>query len=213
MRTSWVLAMALASAMPAWADCAPDGMARIAVRTTYPDADWSKPPTRPDIIHRAGARYLRLEEPDGHAIQVIALPDMWWALTREGPAFHFPVDGIKADVFETSGELAAGLEYGCEAEFVRARMPEVAERTVLKGRRVNVHRRRLGEITLEIALAADGRPVRIRELVRGRPSAVVDYDAYQTGLPVDPGIFTPPKGLAFREGRPEPPKLQPAPPR
>jgi hypothetical protein len=193
--------------------CAPPSLTRIVTREVTPQLAPTHFARLPKTLYRLGAGKARLEEaPDKvqgvQVLAVIAEPDIWFADLAQKTGRHMVDPGPTYDVhmplFAGAGlpEAIAAIEFGCEAEFVRARMPKAAGELVVAGRKARAHVLRQAGYEMRIVLDGAERPLEA-SLRRGDELLMsIAYDAFETGLPGDPGLFAPPQGVAFAEAPP-----------
>ncbi len=112
-----------------------------------------------------------------------------------GPTYNFRArlfgDGAVSTAF------ARGLEYGCEVEAMRrAGATETQVQHPVLGK---VTRLEAGRDNERVALFV-GRndiPKRLELFVNDKPVYVLNYEDYQTGLPLDTRLFEKPKDIQF----------------
>lgn len=195
--------------------CAPTALVKVVTRNVTPGVLPASFAAKPVVIYRSGNLLLRNEEsadPDQglHLLAVMHAPDVWYVNLADRTGKHIVDPGPSIDVHApiVSGQGVApafsGLEYGCEADFVRANMPKPEASMQVAGTAVAVHRLRAGVELLELKMAAGGRPVELSYFRGSKPLMVIHYDDYLRNLPPNPTLFTKPEGFAYTEERPTP---------
>ncbi|MFN9928277.1 MAG: hypothetical protein ACK53I_15210, partial [Phenylobacterium sp.] len=98
------------------------------------------------------------------------------------------------------------LEYGCEAEFVAARMPG-APRPVSWGiEAAQLHTAVFGEHELSILMHVRRKaPLMVVYAKGGQAAFAIRYDEFRSGLPDRPDLFAPPKNVSIMEAQPQSP--------
>lgn len=198
--------------------CAPAMLTRMVVRNISPGLAAAAPAAQPRSIWRKGSTQLRTEEvPDPsrgvHNIVVVSSPDIWM-INMTGRSGQHSVDPgptyeVRAPILPVGsgmpGELIQ-LEYGCEAEFVAARMPG-APRPVAWGiEAAQLHTAVFGEHELSILMHVRRKaPLMVVYAKGGQAAFAIRYDEFRSGLPDRPDLFAPPKNVRIMEAQPQSP--------
>lgn len=204
----WGLALALCASAAQAEVCAPRTLTRVVTREVTPQLPATHFARLPKTLYRLGAGRARVEEaPDKvqgiHMVVVIAEPDVWFANREDGSGRHVvdtgPTYDVHMPIFAGAGlpRPIADIEFGCEAEFARAHMPDTEQAGA--GSRLTAHVLRQGDYLLRLVLDAKGRPTEASLRRGGAILMSVAYDAFEAGLPDDPKLFVPPEGVAFVE--------------
>lgn len=166
-------------------------------------------PAMPRRLWRAGPGMLRLEEPvdpanGEHRLVISALPDIWYIDlglrhgvhgrdTSAKPAAHFPVFTVEP------GDPLAALEMGAEVAFFAGHGARDAADKPVAGVDCSVQEVQLGDRQLALyRRKTDGMPVLV-SVQAGEQVLGVRYLTYQTGVPLDPGLFVPPSDIEMEE--------------
>ncbi|WP_332770435.1 hypothetical protein [Phenylobacterium sp.] len=207
------------------AACAPKDMVRVGSFNATPGLDPASDATKPRTIHRLGKLFARIDEgPDPanrmHRLTVIREPDIWTANRFDKTGQHVldpgPVFEVHAPLFQGPGlpTLFRELELGCELDFIDAYAPKPHGK-VGKGPMAFIrHQLTIGDHRIEILLkpVKPGAPRKVYSVglyVKDQPRSVIQYLAYDVGLPADMSLFERPKGIKYVEvsaSAPTPPK-------
>ena len=172
---------------------------------------------KPKTLYRADKTHLRLEgEPDPeqntHRLIITNEPDTWMIdlesktgrhVVDKGPEFvtalpiFWGLDGKPEREFEL-------LEFGYELEyFGSGRAKELGTR-VIDGKKCKALSLKTGEHEVVLFIhPKSGLPYRIDLMKFGRLSAAVRYLSYETNLPFNKRLFTPPDGIQMSEANSE----------
>lgn len=209
-----ILALTLATAsQAAKPTCSPKSMVKVVTRNITPGVDPNSFQGQPLVIYRQGSRFLRSEEapdpPQGlHLLAVFSAPDIWMANLANHKGKHIvdPSPSIDVHAPVVTGPdvplLFQGLEFGCEAEFVRRNAPKTFGNLSARGEPMKLHVLHAGSHRLDIIFNSQGRPDQVSYSIDGRWILVVNYDTFLNDLPLDPGLFKPPEGVVFEEAKP-----------
>lgn len=204
----WGLALALCASAAQAEVCAPKTLTRVVTREVTPQLPPAHFARLPKTLYRLGVGKARVEEaPDKvqgvHMLVVIDEPDVWFANREDGSGRHVvdkgPTFEVHMPIFAGAGlpRPIADIEFGCEAEFVRAHMPETEHGA--GGQRLTAHVLRQGDYLLRVVLDPRGRPAEASLRKGGQILMSVAYDAFEARLPEDPKLFVPPEEVAFVE--------------
>ncbi len=203
--------VALASAAPAGAaPCAPSTLVHIVVTNVTPGIAPASFNAQPKVYYRLGSDKMRLEEAvdtaNGiHLVAVVAEPNIWMANLYDGTGRHAvdpgPTYFAKAPVIgaaDLSGKLI-GLEFGCEADFIAQNAPKPTRSEKIGNDTFDVYRVEDGASAVEILEKSGSNiPAFVRYFQQGSLAMVLRYDIYETGLPPNPDLFTPPANVRYR---------------
>lgn len=197
-----------AIAVPASAaTCAPQKLVHIVLTDVTPGVAAGSFAAQPRTYYRLGNNKLRIEEaPDQvngiHGLIVVAEPDIWMINLFDKTGKHVvdpgPTFNAVAPVIAVRGVPAklAGLELGCEAEFLAANALTPASTERIGTGDFAVYRMADAGDAIEL-LERKGTttPAYARYYHQGKLVLVFHYDVYETGLPADPALFVPPAGV------------------
>jgi hypothetical protein len=201
----FVLAAAGNAASASAATCAPEQLVHIVVANVTPGVDPAAFAAQPKALYRIGSDKLRIEEAVDaargmHLVAVIAEPNIWIANLSDGTGKHVVDPGptflARAPVFvvgDASGKLA-GLEFGCEADFIAANAPKPVRSEKIGDDTFDVYRVADGADAIEILeRPGSAAPAFARYYKKRKLLMVLRYLQYEPGLPSRPELFTPPK--------------------
>jgi hypothetical protein len=204
------LGLGLVASVAHAAACAPPAMVRMVVRDVTPGMPADGHAAKPWVTYRQGSGNIRMEEAEDparklHLLIVTHEPDTWFVNLTDNSGNHIvdpgPTFAAHAPIFTGKGvspEITA-LEYGCEAAFVAAKAPKPESRTTVGGEPLAIHVFRKGEERVEISMTAKGAP-RQAAYYRGQTLLkLFRYDAYVSGMALNPVLFSAPKGVAYAE--------------
>jgi hypothetical protein len=168
---------------------------------------------KPVVLYIAGTTYSRTEEqPDPeqgiHGLIVCAEPDIWMInligrkgqhIVDPGPTFvthHNILDRQAPQVFST-------LEFGKELEFFQSRHASKLKEQLIEGQSCQVSEFSHENIKVVLFVRSDtGKPFHLDVFKDDQVYFSIRYLNYQTGLPFDPALFTPPGDVTISEARP-----------
>jgi hypothetical protein len=189
----------------------PKTMTKVEVQLQGPAIPAGSFAAKPRTMYRAGSRYCRVEEaPDpDHGLQgllIVDEPGYWMAnlMTKtarhgldSGPTFncHMPMFSDDPD------KEAAGLEFGLEMEFFKAKGATPHEGAVLQGKKTTQYQVEIGNSKLALFMyGIPERPLAVGR-VRGDRGEIYWYSGYGQ-VPFDAKLFAKPEGLKIEEIKP-----------
>lgn len=198
--------------------CAPAQLTRLSVRNVTPGLAAADPRAQPQTIWRKGVTFLRKEDaPDpsrggAASLVIIAEPDVWTINLATGEGRHAvdpgPVFEAHAPILPLAPDLPPqlqALEFGCEAAFVAALAPEASQTARWGSSNAGAHLVTVGDHSVALLMdTATSQPLLISYSKGDRPVLVIRYDDHRTGLPDQPDLFVPDKGLKIQEAKPPP---------
>jgi hypothetical protein len=202
----------LAAASPPANLCAPASLVHITVSNVSPGLDPASFAAKPKDYYRIGSDRLRIEEAtdtaDGiHALIVVAEPNVWLANLYNGTGKHVVDPGptfiARAPLFGTAlGGKFAGLEFGCENDFIAANGVKVTRSEQVGGIAFDVYRIENESDAIEILeRSGTNTPAYARYYRQGQLLIAIQYELYATGLPNDPALFSPPPNVRYTDVR------------
>lgn len=189
----------------------PKEMTKIEVQLQGPDIPANSFRAKPRTMYRAGSRYCRVEEAlDSekgiHGLLIINEPDYWVADLINKTARHGvdpgPTFNCRMPLFADDPEKeAAGLEFGLEMEFFKAKGATPHEGAILQNRKTTQYQVEIGGSKL--ALFTYGTPERPLAVgrVRGDKGEIFWYSGYGR-VPFDATLFARPDGMKIEEVKP-----------
>jgi hypothetical protein len=189
----------------------PKQMTKIVAQLQGPEIPADSFVAKPKTMYRVGSRYCRMEEePDTkngiHGLLIVSEPDYWMAnlITKTarhgvdpGPSFncHMPMFADDPD------KEAAGLEFGLEMEFFKAKGATPHEGGVLQGKKTTHYQVEIG--SSKLALFTYGTPERPLAVgrVRGDKGEIYWFSGYGQ-VPFDAKLFVKPEGMKIEETKP-----------
>jgi hypothetical protein len=209
LRALAAFAIVYAVALPAAATpCAPQKLIHIAVANATPGIVAASFAAQPKNFYRIGSDRLRIEEaidePNKiHGLIVVSEPNIWMANLYDNSGKHIvdpgPTFNARALIFGLSGPFT-GLEFGCEADFIAANSPKPVRSEQIGGATFDVYRVEDRSDAVEILdRSGTSIPAFVRYYQNGKLTTVLRYDLYETGLPLNAGLFTPPAGVHFTD--------------
>jgi hypothetical protein len=193
------------------ATCAPAKLERMVVANISPGIDAASFNAKPKTYYRIGSDKLRIEEAldaaNGiHAVVVVSEPNIWMANLSDGTGKHIvdpgPTFFAKAPIVGVEGisSKLLGLEFGCEADYVAANAPTPVRSEQVGNDRFDVYRIEDGSDAVEILeRPGSGIPSLVRYYHQNNLAMVLQYEAYETALPNDPALFTPPANIHYTD--------------
>jgi hypothetical protein len=191
--------------------CAPPKLVHVVVANVTPGIDPTSFNAQPRVFYRIGSDRLRMEEAvdavNGiHELIVVSEPNVWMANLYDGKGKHIVDPGptflAKAPVFGIEGLSAKfmSLEFGCEADFIAKYAPTPVRSEQVGNERYDVYRVDDGSDAVEILeRPGSGIPALARYYQHGNLVVVLRYLLYETGLPNEPELFTPPPNVQYTE--------------
>ncbi len=210
VRAAALCAGLLCCAGPDAATCAPPNLVHIVFSDVTPGIQTEAFAAQPKSLYRIGSDKMRMEEAADptngiHGVIVVAEPNIWMANLYDNSGKHIVDPGpsllAKAPVFGQvhPGKLA-GLEFGCEADFVAANAPKAVRTEEVVDSRFDVYRIEDGADAVEILeQPGTSTPALARYYHEGKLLYVLHYDLYSVGLANDPNLFLPPSGVKYVE--------------
>ncbi len=204
------LAILVSAPNPAEA-CAPGQLVRVVYRNVSPGLAASDPAAQPRILWRIASTFLRSEEqPDPasgvQTLVIVSEPDLWVINLTDRTGRHAidpdPSQIVRAPIvpMPDAPPIFQSLEFGCEADFVRANAPAPQSRTKWGDGPAQLHVLTQGEHSLAILMdSRRNTPLLISYLRQGRPVLVVRYDDHRTGVPAREDLFRPPGFVKLQE--------------
>jgi len=189
----------------------PKEMTKVVVQLQGPEVPAESFAAKPKTMYRAGSRYCRVEEaPDAeHGLQGLLIlnePDYWMANLMTKTARHGvdpgPTFNCHMPMFADDPEKeAAGLEFGLEMEFFKAKGATPHEGAVLQSKKTTQYQVEIGNSKL--ALFTYGTPERPLAVgrVRGGKGEIYWYNGYGQ-VPFDAKLFAMPQGMKIEETKP-----------
>jgi hypothetical protein len=202
-------AIVYGAALPAAAaPCAPKTLIHIAVANATPGIEAASFAAQPKNYYRFGSDRLRIEEaidePNKiHGLIVVSEPNIWMANLYDNSGKHIvdpgPTFNARALIFGLASPFT-GLEFGCEADFIAANSPKPVRAEQIGGATFDVYRVEEKSDAVEILdRSGTSTPAFVRYYQSGKLTLVLRYDLYQTGLPLNPELFTAPAAVHFIE--------------
>lgn len=191
--------------------CAPKALVHIVVTAVTPGINPASFEAQPRELYRIGDDKMRIEEAldaaNGiHGLIVNAEPNIWMVNLYDGTGRHIvdpgPSLNVVAPIFGIQGVAPkiAGLEFGCEANFLAANAPTPSRTEQVGASRLEVYRVVDGTDAVEILeRPGTGTPSFARYYQQGKLILSLRYDLYATGLPMDPSLFVRPSGVRYTE--------------
>ena len=193
----------------------PHSMTKIVSRQLAPDIPADSFAAKPKTLYLAGNTYARVEEePDPgqqiHGLMICSEPNLWIInlmdrrgqhVVDPGPTFvvHSPVIQQNAP-----GELAS-LELGKELAFFAVHSATRLEPQEVDGQSCEVSEFTQANYRVVLKVRADThKPFQLDVFRDGQPAFSVRYITYETDLPFDPALFTPPSDVLFTDAKPNP---------
>lgn len=201
-----LLAMLAGAALPATAE--EEAMTRMVFRFVAKGLDPASFAATPREMWRVGTTRFRLEEepnPDtgAHALVIKNAPHSWIVDRLSGEAIHSEYRGsdsaIQVPLFPGTPSVSVqALEFGHEAAFFRERGAKTAGSGIVGGRHATASVLVVDGIQLTLYTGDDGRPWQVAIRI-GAQEWAIRYEAYETGLAIDPALFRPPEGVTIVE--------------
>ncbi|MEP6668062.1 MAG: hypothetical protein ABJF10_02855 [Chthoniobacter sp.] len=188
-------------------------MTRIESRQISPQIAPDSFAAKPKILYRAGTSYLRSEEqldPERKLQQLILVhePDIWFCnlVAHEGEHIldHGPTYAVHAQILTKGPTFFSTLEFGNEARFFADHHATALPAQTLDGQACEVSELKGGTYRLVLFLRTDThQPFHLAVFKDDKPDFSLRYLNYQTDLPFDAALFTPPKDVTITEEKPE----------
>ena len=195
--------------------CAPTSMIKVVTRQELPGVDTDAFLRAPKTLYRQGTQFGRLQEhlnpkTNIKLLIVVDEPNVWVANLEAGTGQYIrdpgPTFNFRAQVFGERGvqsEFVRDLEIGCEVSALRAAGAKESKMDHATLGPVTRLEHSVDSERLVLLVGSNGNPLRLELHKQDKHVYTLHYDEFQTGLKLDPALFTKPSGIAFdREPQP-----------
>jgi hypothetical protein len=206
---TWLALLSLVGGPATAAPCAPQKLIHIVFREVTPGIDPASFRAQPRSLYRLGDGKMRSEEADDparhlHQLAVIAEPNFWMVNLSDNTGVHAvdpgPTFSTHAPVFvgaKVSPRITE-LEFGCEAEFIKANAMRPVRAEQVDGESYQVYRLDGDGDAVEI-LEKSGKPGFARYLRADELLEAWRYERYELEPSDAASLFAPPAGVKYEE--------------